>query len=302
MTTMTRAQFRKSLQDGLNTHFGLEYRNHPEEWRSIFSIQRSNKAFEEDVLVTGFGGAPEKAEGGPVAYDSGGEGWVARYTHVTISLAFALTEEAMEDNLYNSLGSKYARHLARAMRYTKEIRGANILNNGFDSNYTGGDGKSLFATDHPLAGGGTLSNTFETAMDLSEAAIENALISIDGFVDDRGIPIKAMGKKLIVPKELRYVACRLMETANRPATADNDINAIRRMNMLPDGYDVNHYLSDPDNWFIPTDVPDGLKHFLRKGIQRGTEGDFETGNMRYKTRERYSFGWTDFRGAYGSGN
>ena len=297
---MNRAQFRKELQLGLNATFGLAYKEHPEEWKDIFDIETSQKAYEEDVLMVGFGAAQVKSEGGGIAYDSGYEGWVSRYHHFTIALAFAITKEAEEDGLYGSLGKKYSRALARSMQYTKEIYGANVLNNGFSSSFVGGDGVALFSTAHPLAGGGTFANKLSIDADLSETSLEDSLIAIDGFVDDRGIPIKATAKKLIIPRQLRYTAIRLMESMGRTGTPDNDINALKKDGALPGGFAVNHYLTDPDQFTIKTDVTDGLKHFSRKSIERGLEGDFETDNMRYKARERYSFGWTDPRGAFAS--
>lgn len=297
---MNRAKFRKQLQEGLNATFGLEYRKWPEEWRQIFDVEQSQKAFEEDVLMFGFDAAPVKSEGGSVKFDEGGEAWVARYVHETIALAFAITEEAEEDNLYGSLGAKYARALARSMQHTKEVKGANILNNGFDSNYPGGDGEPLFSTAHPLVQGGTFQNELSTPADLSETSLEDAIIRISEFVDDRGLQIKVMGKKLIVPPELSFVAARILYSPGRPGTADNDINVINQQDYLPNGHAVNHYLTDADAWFIKTDVPDGLKHMVRKNVQRGVEGDFETGNMRYKARERYINGWTDPRAAFAS--
>lgn len=298
--SMNRATFRKELQQGLNTVFGMEYKRYTDEWKPIFSIERSIKAFEEDVLLAGLGGGVVKPEGGGVTYDQGGEAYTARYQHETIALAFAITEEAEEDNLYGSIGSKYSRALARSMKHTKEVKGAGILNNGFDTNFSGGDGKPLFATDHPLWGGGTQANTFTTQADLSEAALEEALIIISKFVDERNIPITTIAQKLIVPPELVFTANRILKSVNRTGTADNDINAIHNMGLVAGGCHENHRLTDPDAWFLTTDCPDGLKHIIRKNIARGLEGDFETGNLRYKARERYSFGWSDYRGGFGS--
>jgi len=300
MSVMNRARFRKQLQEGLNTVFGLEYRRYEQEWRPIFDVANSSKAYEEDVLLAGLAGAPVKPEGAPVAYDMGGEAFVSRYVHETIALAFAITEEAEEDNLYGSVGQKYARALARSMQHTKEVKGAAILNNGFSASFPGGDGVALFSTSHPLFGGGTQSNTFATQADLSETSLEEALIAISKFVDERGIPVAVRGQRLIVPPDLIFVAERLLASTGRPGTADNDVNAIRSMGMLPGGMAQNHRLTDSNAWFIKTDCPDGLKHMVRKNIQRGLEGDFETGNMRYKARERYSFGWSDYRGVFGS--
>ncbi|KEZ78313.1 Mu-like prophage major head subunit gpT family protein [Salinisphaera hydrothermalis] len=297
---MNRAQFQRQLQLGLNANFGLEYNRHQEQWRQLFDVVNSSKAFEEDQLLIGFGGAATKPEGGAVTYDSGGEGWTARYAHETIALAFAITEEAIEDGLYGDLGSKYSPALARSLQHTKEVKGAAIFNNGFDPNHAGGDGKPLFATDHPLAGGGTFANAFDTPADLSETSLEEALTRISEFVDDRGIPVSVMAKMLAVPPQLQFTAQRLLRSQKRPGTADNDINAIADMDAISGGYTVNQRFTDPDAWFIKTDCPQGLKHFVRKKVQRGMEGDFETGNLRYKSRERYSFGWTDPRGAFGS--
>jgi hypothetical protein len=297
---MTRQQFAKQLQDGLNTVFGMEYDSFPTSYDKIFKTHNSQKAFEEDVLMVGFGGASEKSEGGTIAYDSGQEAWVARYSHSTIALAFAITEEAVEDGRYGDIGQKYSKALARSMRYTKEVRGASVLNNGFSSSFAGGDGKELFATDHPLAGGGTLANELQTAADLSEEALEDAMIAIDGFVDDRGIPIMVKAQSLIIPRQLQFVAHRILKSTLQSGNGNNDTNALKDMNALPGGVDVNVYLSDPDGWYMPTNAADGLKHFTRRKLKRGMEGDFETGNMRYKASERYSFGWTDWRGCFAS--
>lgn len=300
MTVMNRALFRKQLQDGLNSVFGLEYKRYPEQWREIFEVDSSDKAYEEDVLMAGLGAAAVKAEGAGVQYDAGGESWVSRYMHETIALAFAITEEAVEDGQYGNLGTKFSRALARSMQHTKEVKGANILNFAATSGYTGGDGKVLLATDHPLYNGGSGANRPTTMADLSEATLEDALIAISQLTDDRGIPVALTAQKLIVPPALKFVAQRLLFSDFRPDSANNDINAIRNMGMLPGGFCVNQRLTDTNAWFIKTDAMDGLKHLKRIGIQRGVEGDFETGNMRYKARERYSFGWTDWRGVYGS--
>jgi hypothetical protein len=300
MTIMNRARFRKQLQEGLNTVFGLEYRRYEQEWRPIFDTENSSKAYEEDVLLAGLAGAPVKPEGAPVAYDSGGEAFTSRYVHETIALAFAITEEAEEDNLYGSLGQKYSRALARSMQHTKEVKGAAVLNNGFSASFPGGDGVALFSTAHPLWGGGTQANTFTVQADLSETSLEEALIAISKFVDERGIPVAVRAQKLVVPPDLMFVAERILMSPYRPGTADNDINAMKNMGMIPGGCHKNHRLTDTNAWFVKTDCPDGMKHMNRKNIQRGLEGDFETGNMRYKARERYSFGWSDYRGAFGS--
>lgn len=297
---LNRADFRKQLQEGLNTVFGMAYKSYAEEWRGIFKIETSRKAFEEDVLMAGFGAAPVKGEGAGIEYDEGAESYVARYNHETIALAFAITEEAEEDGLYGALGAKYAKALARSLQHTKEVKGANILNNGFSASFLGGDGVSLFSTAHPLWGGGTQSNKLATPADLSEAAIEEAMIQIADWVDERGIPIAVMAECLVIPTDLMFIAERILKSSGRPGTADNDLNALKSKGAFPKGVKINHRLTDPDAWFIITDCPDGLKHFVRKKVSRGVEGDFETGNMRYKARERYSFGWSDYRGGFAS--
>lgn len=297
---MNRSLFKKQLQLGLNTVFGTEYNRYPEEWRDIFDINTSVKAYEEDVLQAGLGTAPVKAEGAPVSYDEGAESYVARYIHETIALAFAITQEAEEDGLYGSISGKYAKSLARGLQNTKEVKGANVLNNGFNAAYAGGDGVALFSTAHPVWGGGTQANMFATQPDLTEAALEAADIAIGLWTDERGIRMAAKPKRLIVPNGGKYTAQRLLFSDFRPATGDNDINAIKSMGTYAGGVSVNHYLTDPIGWYIKTDVADGLKHFVRVKVQRGMEGDFETGNARYKARERYSFGWSDYRGAWGS--
>lgn len=296
---MNRATFRKQLQEGLNSVFGLEYRRYPEEWKPLFTTEPSNKAVEEDVAIAGLGGAQVKPEGGPVSYDSGGEAYVTKYVNETISLAFAITEEAEEDNLYGSLGSRYSRALARSMVHTKEVKGAAIFNNGFDSNYPGGDGVPLFSASHPLWGGGTFSNTFATQADLSESSLEEACIAISKWTDERGIPIVLRITTLAIPTDLEFVATRLMQSTLRPGSADNDVNAMKSLSKIG-GTTINHRFTDPDAWFLLTDSPDGLKHKKRVALSRGLEGDFETGNMRYKARERYSFGWSNPRAAFGS--
>lgn len=294
---MTRAQFKKQLERGLNAVFGLEYKRHPEQWRKMFSVESSDQAFEEDVLMAGLGPAAIKPEGQGVQYDEGGEAWTARYTHNTIALAFALTEEAMEDNLYGKLGSKFSKSLAGSLQHTKELRGADVFNNGFDTNYTGGDGKPLYATDHPLWEGGVFANKLSTAADLSESSLEEAEILVQDMVNERNIPVDAQIEKLQVPTNLKHVARRILMSDKRPGTADNDINSVREDVAE---YCVNVRLTDTDAWFLKTDVQDGLKHIVRKKVQRGVEGDFETGNMRYKARERYAEGWTDPRGSFAS--
>lgn len=297
---MLRAQFRKELEPGLNTVFGLEYRRYPEEWKDAFEISRSRKAFEEDVLVAGFKGAPTKAEGAGVEYDTAAEAWTARYTHETIALAFSITEEAQDDNLYGNIGQKYAKALARSMVHTKEVKGASVFNNGFDSNYAGGDGVQLFSTAHPLWGGGTLSNTLATPADLSETSLEDAINQIGAWTDERGIPMQVMADKLLVPIQGQFEAERILNSPYRVNTGDNDINALKSKGMFPGGYAVNHRFTDPDSWFIITNAADGLKHFIRMPLSTATEGEFNSGNIRYKTWERYSFGWSDWRGAFGS--
>lgn len=299
MAIMTRAQFRKQLQLGLNAVFGMRYRDFPEQWKELFEVVTASKAVEEQVQEMGLGAARVKAEGAGVAYDSGRELWFSRFESQTIALAFAITEEAEEDGLYGSLGRKYARSLATSMQYTKEIKGASIINNGYDTAYVGGDGKPLFSTTHPLGLSGTFANKLATPADLSETAMEAISILIDGFVDDRGIPKMARIKKLHIPKELKFVATRLLSGDERPGTPDRDINALKKLGVVPD-WAVNNFFTDPDQWMVTTDCDGGLQHFKRKPLSRGIEGDFETGNMRYKARERYVFGWHDPRGAAGS--
>jgi hypothetical protein len=297
---MNRAQFAKMLEPGLNTLFGLEYDTYPPEWEAVFETNSSQKAFEEDVLLEGFGNAPVKGEGAAISYDAASQQWTARYQHETIALAFSITEEAEEDGLYGSIASRYTKALARSMASTKEIKAANVLNNAFTgSGVTGGDGKTLCATDHPTRSGDQ-SNTLATAADLSETSLEQMLIQIADMKDDRGLRIAAQGTMLVIPTAYTFVAERLLESQLRTGTADNDINAIRAGGFLPQGYHVMRRLTDSDSFFIMTDVPDGLKHFQRSPLKKGMEGDFETGNVRYKVRERYSFGFTDWRGIFGS--
>ena len=299
--TLNRAQIRKQLQNGLNALFGMTYNDHSKEFPAIFGPPtQSKKAYEEDVLVYGLGPGQVKPEGGPVTYDGGGEAWTARYHNLTVALAFRITQEAEEDGLYGSQGARYSRALARSMRHTQEVYGANVLNNGFDANYPGGDGVSLYSTAHPLRHGGTFSNMLATPADLSETSLESAFVQIARFVDDRGLPILVRAQRLIVPPELRFEAHRILNTVQRPGTADNDTNAMRDMRLLPGGFSVNHRLWDPKAWHLTTDCPDGLKHMERVKISAGMEGDFETGDLRYKSRQRYSFGHTDPRGAFGS--
>jgi hypothetical protein len=297
---ISRAQLAKELEPGLNVLFGMEYDRYDAEHAEIYETETSDRAFEEEVMLVGFGNAQTKAEGAGVQFDSASEAFTARYTHETVTLAFALTEEALEDNLYDRLGARYTRALARSMAHTKQVKAAATLNNAFDSNFTGGDGKELCATDHPLAGGGTFRNEPSTAADLNETSLENALIDISTFVDERNLIIALRGVKLIIPPQLQFVADRLLESTLRVGTADNDVNALRNMGMLPDGYTVNHFLTDPDAFFIKTDAPNGFKHFERSPMATNMEADFDTGNMRFKARERYSFGFSDPRCVFGS--
>tara|TARA_R110002020_G_scaffold83239_2_gene206270 strand:+ start:7463 stop:8371 length:909 start_codon:yes stop_codon:yes gene_type:complete len=297
---INRAQLVKELEPGLNALFGLEYARYEDEHTMIFDTESSDRAFEEEVMLSGFAEAPVKSEGSQISYDTGQETWTARYTHETIALAFSLTEEAMEDNLYDSLSARYTKALARSMNQTKQVKAANVLNNGFSTSYAGGDTKPLMTTDHPTVSAGDQSNEPSTAADLNETSLENAMIDIAAFKDERGLKTNVQARRLIVPPALQFVADRLVNTPGRVSTADNDINALRNMNAIPDGYSVNHYLTDTDAFFIRTDAPNGLKHFVRTAMSTGMEGDFETGNVRYKARERYSFGWSDWRGVYGS--
>ena len=297
---ISRAQLAKELEPGLNALFGLEYSKYGDEAAEIFESESSDSAFEEEVMLSGFGAAPTKSEGAGVEYDSATEVYTARYTHETVAMAFALTEEAVEDNLYDRLSNRYTRALARSMAHSKQVKGASILNNAFNNNFTGGDGKEMIATDHPLSVGGTFSNEPTTATDLNETALENGLITISQFTDERGLIVALRGRKLVIPAELQFVAERLMKSEGRVGTADNDINALRSSGAIPEGYTVNHFLTDPDAFFILTDAPNGLKHFTRAPLRTAMEGEFNTGNMRFKARERYSFGWSDPRGIYGS--
>ena len=296
---ISRAQLVKELEPGLNALFGLEYKQYVNEAAEIFETENSDRAFEEEVMLAGFANATVKPEGQGISYDSAQETFTARYTNETIALAFAITEEAIEDNLYDRLASRYTKALARSMANTKQVKGAAILNNGFNSSYAGGDGKELFATDHPTLAG-TFSNELATAADLNETSLEQALIDIAAFTDERGLKIAARGMKLVIPSALQFTAERLMKSKGRTGTADNDINAINNMGAIPEGYVVNHYLTDTSKWFIKTDVPNGLKHFTRAPLKTSMEGDFDTGNVRYKARERYVFGFSDPRGAFGS--
>ena len=297
---ISRAQLAKELEPGLNALFGMEYDRYENEHAEIFETESSDRAFEEEVLIVGFGNASVKEEGQGVQFDSASEGFTARYTHETVALAFSLTEEAVEDNLYDRLGARYTKALARSMAHTKQVKAANVLNNAFDSNFAGGDGKELCSLLHPLASGGVLENTLNTAADLSETSLEQSMIDIAAFVDERGLKIAMQGVKLIIPKELQFTAERILKTPQRVGTADNDINAMASMGMIPQGYRVNHYLTDTDAFFIMTDAPNGMKMFVRSPIKTAIEGDFDTGNVRFKARERYSFGFSDPRGVFGS--
>ena len=300
MAAISRAQLLKELLPGLNALFGLEYERYGEEYKEIFEIESSERSFEEEQKLSGFGAAPVKNEGSAIAYDNAQEAWSTRYTHETIALGFSLTEEAIEDNLYDSLSARYTKALARAMAYTKEVKGANILNNGFNTNYAGGDGKPLFSASHPLTYGGTISNIPSTPADLNETSLENAVIQISLWTDERGLLIAAKPKKLIIPSALQFVATRILETELRVGTTDNDINALKNNGAIPEGYSVNHWLTDTNAWFLTTDVPNGLKHFVRTPLSTSMDADFDTGNARYKARERYSFGWSDYLGMFGS--
>jgi len=295
---ISRAQLVKELEPGLNALFGLEYKNYMNEHAEIYEIESSDRAFEEEVMLSGFGEAPVKYEGAGVSYDAAQEVYTARYTHETIALAFSLTEEAIEDNLYDKLAGRYTKALARSMATTKQVKAAAVLNGAFTTSL-GGDGVALCATDHPTLSG-NVANELSTPADLSETSLEQALIDIPAFTDERGLKIAVQGLKLVVPKELQFTADRILKSTLRVGTADNDINAIKNMGMVPQGYTVNHYLTDPDAFFILTDSPNGLKMFNRVSIKTGFEGDFDTGNVRYKARERYSFGFSDFRGIFGS--
>jgi hypothetical protein len=295
---ISRAQLLKELLPGLNALFGLEYARYGEEHKEIYETETSERSFEEETKLSGFSAAPVKNEGSAIAYDNAQEAFTARYTHETIALGFSLTEEAIEDNLYDSLSGRYTKALARAMAYTKQVKAANVLNNGFTA--TGGDGVALFSTAHPLVSGGVNSNTPSTQADLNETSLENAVIQIAAWTDERGLLIAAKPRKLVVPPALQFVATRLLETELRVGTADNDINAIKNNGSIPEGYTINHFLTDTNAWFLTTDVPNGLKHFVRTPMQNGMDGDFDTGNVRYKARERYSFGYSDPLGIFGS--
>jgi hypothetical protein len=297
---ISRAQLLKELLPGLNALFGLEYARYGEEHKEIYETESSERSFEEETKLSGFSAAPVKNEGQAIAYDNAQEAWTARYNHETIALGFSLTEEAIEDNLYDSLSARYTKGLARAMAYTKQVKAAAVLNNGFNQTYVGGDGQSLFSTTHNLVSGGTNSNTPATPSDLNETSLEAAVIQIAAWTDERGLLIAAKPKKLVVPPALQFVATRLLETELRVGTTDNDINAIKNNGSIPDGYTINHFLTDANGWYLTTDVPNGMKHFVRVPLQNSMDGDFDTGNVRYKSRERYSFGWSDPLGMFGS--
>jgi len=297
---ISRAQLLKELLPGLNALFGLQYATYDQEHKEIYETETSERSFEEETKLSGFSAAPVKNEGSAISYDNAQEAWTARYNHETIALGFSLTEEAIEDNLYDSLSARYTKALARAMAYTKQVKAAAVLNNGFSSAYPGGDGVALFSSAHPLISGGTNSNVPSTPADLNETSLEAAVIQISLWTDERGLLIAAKPKKLVVPSSLQFVATRLLETELRVGTADNDINAIKNNGSISEGYCVNHFLTDTNAWFLTTDVPNGMKHFVRSPLANSMDGDFDTGNVRYKSRERYSFGWSDPLGMFGS--
>jgi hypothetical protein len=297
---ISRSQLLKELLPGLNALFGMEYNRYGEEHKEIYEVESSERSFEEETKLSGFAPAPVKTEGAAIQYDNAQEAWVARYTHETIAMGFALTEEAVEDNLYDSLSARYTKALARAMAYTKQVKAASVLNNGFSSSYLGGDNVALFSSSHPLVSGGTNSNRPGTMVDLNETSLEAAVIQIAAWTDERGMLIAAKPRKLIIPPSLMFVAKRLLETELRVGTTDNDINALKAMGSIPEGHTVNHFLTDNNAWFLMTDVPNGMKHFVRTPMSTGMDGDFDTGNVRYKARERYSFGWSDPLGIWGS--
>ena len=297
---ISRAQLLKELLPGLNALFGLEYARYGEEHKEIYETETSERSFEEETKLSGFSAAPVKNEGTAIRYDNGQEAWTARYNHETIALGFSLTEEAIEDNLYDSLSARYTKGLARAMSYTKQVKAAAVINNGFSASYPGGDGVALFSTAHPLVSGGTNSNTPATQADLNETSLENAVIQIAAWTDERDLLIAAKPRKLIVPSALQFVATRLLETSLRVGTNDNDINALKNNGSIPEGYTINHFLTDNNGWYLTTDVPNGMKHFIRTPLSNSMDGDFDTGNVRYKSRERYSFGWSDPLGMFGS--
>ena len=299
---ISRAQLLKELLPGLNALFGLEYATYGQQHKEIYETESSERSFEEETKLSGFSAAPVKNEGNAIAYDNAQEAWTARYTHETIALGFSLTEEAVEDNLYDTLSARYTKALARGMAYTKQVKAANVLNNGFNTSgsYNGGDGVPLFSASHPLVTGGVNSNIPTTPADLNETSLENAVIQIAAWTDERGLLIAAKPRKLVVPPALQFVATRLLETELRVGTADNDVNALKNNGSIPEGYAINHFLTDSNAWFLTTDVPNGMKHFVRTPLATSMDGDFDTGNVRYKARERYSFGWSDPLGMYGS--
>jgi hypothetical protein len=297
---ISRAQLLKELLPGLNALFGMEYKRYGEEHKEIYETESSERSFEEETKLSGFSSAPVKNEGNSIAYDNAQEAWTARYTHETIALGFSLTEEAVEDNLYDTLSARYTKSLARAMAYTKQVKAANVLNNGFTAAFAGGDGQPLFSNAHPLVSGGTNSNIPTVAADLNETSLENAVIQIAAWTDERALLIAAKPRKLIIPPALQFVATRLLETELRVGTTDNDVNALKNNGSIPEGYAINHFLTDTNAWFLTTDVPNGMKHFVRAPLTTSMDGDFDTGNVRYKSRERYSFGWSDPLGMYGS--
>ena len=297
---ISRAQLLKELLPGLNALFGMEYARYGEQHKEIYEQESSERSFEEETKLAGFGAAPVKNEGAAIAYDNAQEAWTARYTHETIAMGFSVTEEAMEDNLYDSLSSRYTKSLARGMAYTKQVKAAAILNNAFAASFTYGDGAVLCSTAHPLVNGAVNSNRPATGVDLNETSLENAVIQIAAWTDERGLLIAAKPKKLVIPPALMFVATRLLETQNRVSTSDNDLNALKSNGSIPGGYTVNNFLTDTNAWFLLTDVPNGMKHFVRTPMKTGMDGDFETGNVRYKARERYSFGVSDPLGVYGS--
>ena len=297
---ISRAQLLKELLPGLNALFGMEYKRYGEQHKEIYETESSDRSFEEETKLSGFGTAPVKAEGSAIAYDNAQEAWSTRYNHETIALGFSITEEAVEDNLYDSLSARYTKSLARAMAYTKQVKAASVLNNGFSGNFAGGDGVALFSTAHPTVGGGTNSNTAAVQVDLNETSLEAAVIQIAAWTDERGLLIAAKPQKLVIPPALMFVADRLLKTEGRVGTADNDINSLKQMGSIPGGTTVNNFLTDTNAWFLTTDVPNGLKHFVRTPMSTSMDGDFDTGNVRYKARERYSFGWSDPLGMWGS--
>jgi hypothetical protein len=297
---ISRAQLLKELLPGLNALFGLQYKTYEQEHNEIYETETSERSFEEETKLSGFSAAPVKNEGSAIAYDNAQEAWTARYNHETIALGFSLTEEAIEDNLYDSLSARYTKGLARAMAYTKQVKAAAVLNNGFSSAYPGGDGVALFSASHPLVSGATNSNIPSTPSDLNETSLENAVIQISLWTDERGLLIASKPKKLIVPPALQFVATRLLETELRVGTTDNDVNALKNNGSIPGGFCINHFLTDTNGWYLTTDVPNGMKHFVRTPLSTGMDGDFDTGNVRYKARERYSFGWSDPLGMFAS--